>query len=96
MQWDGSLPVPYPQCYIQNRNVRISVLILHISVLNGALWDMRQVHAGICEIGLVRVTKCVYVVLQRSICMTLTTPLFARIKSTMHGRSIIPIPVCST
>ena len=33
------------QCSIQNRNV-------HISVLNGALWDMEQVHSGICEIGL--------------------------------------------
>ena len=33
-----------PQCPIQNRNV-------HISVLNGALWDMEQVHSGICEIG---------------------------------------------
>ena len=33
-----------PQCTIQSRNV-------HISVLNGALWDMRQVHCGICEIG---------------------------------------------
>ena len=29
---------------IQNRNV-------HISVLNGALWDMEQVHSGICELG---------------------------------------------
>ena len=34
-----------PQCTIQNRNV-------HISVLNGALWDMEQVHCRICEIGL--------------------------------------------
>ena len=33
-----------PQCPIQNRNV-------HISVLNGALWDMEQVHSGICEFG---------------------------------------------
>ena len=31
-----------PQCSIQNRNV-------HISVLNGALWDMEQLHSGICE-----------------------------------------------
>ena len=38
--------LPYiPQCTIQNRNV-------HISVLNGALWDMGQVHCGISEIGL--------------------------------------------
>ena len=29
------------QCSIQNRNV-------HISVLNGALWDMAQVNSGIC------------------------------------------------
>ena len=34
-----------PQCSIQNRNV-------HISVLNGALWDMELVHSGICKIGL--------------------------------------------
>ena len=33
-----------PQCTIQNKNVRFSVL-------NDALWDMRQVHCGICEIG---------------------------------------------
>ena len=32
------------QCSIKNRNV-------HIAVLNGALWDMEQVHYGICEIG---------------------------------------------
>ena len=32
-----------PQCSIQNRNVQISVL-------NGALWDMEQVHSGICEL----------------------------------------------
>ena len=38
-------PFHIPQCTIQNRNV-------HISVLNGALWDMEQVHYGICEIGL--------------------------------------------
>ena len=24
---------------------------VHISVLNGALWDMEQVHSGICELG---------------------------------------------
>ena len=33
-----------PQSSIQNRNV-------HISVLNGGLWDMEQVHSGICEWG---------------------------------------------
>ena len=33
------------QYTIQNRNV-------HISVLNGALWDMELVHCGICEIDL--------------------------------------------
>ena len=36
-----------PQYSIQSRNV-------HISVLNGALWDMEQVHPGIGEIGLLR------------------------------------------
>ena len=34
-----------PQYTIQNRNV-------HISVLNGVLWDMEQIHWGICEIDL--------------------------------------------
>ena len=34
-----------PECSIQNRN-------MHISVLNGAFWDMEQVHkSGICELG---------------------------------------------
>ena len=34
-----------PQCSsIQNRNV-------HISVLNGEMRDMEQVHYGICELG---------------------------------------------
>ena len=32
-----------PQCSTQNRNV-------HISVLNGAWWNMEQVHSGICEL----------------------------------------------
>ena len=36
---------PIPQHTIQNRNV-------HISVLNGVLWDMEQVRFGICEVGL--------------------------------------------
>ena len=46
--WQTNLtnPIMYlshiPQCTIQNRNV-------HISVLNGVLWDMGQVHHGICE-----------------------------------------------
>ena len=34
-----------PQCSIHNRNV-------HISILNGALWDIEQVHSGIFGIGL--------------------------------------------
>ena len=33
-----------PQCSIQNMNV-------HISVLNGALWVMEQMHSVICELG---------------------------------------------
>ena len=32
------------QCTVQNKNV-------HISVLTGSLWDMEQVHYGICELG---------------------------------------------
>ena len=34
-----------PQYTIQNRNE-------HISVLNAVLWNMKQVHCGICEFGL--------------------------------------------
>ena len=41
-----------PQCIIQNRNV-------HISVLNGALWDVGQVHCGICEKGLTAKTAII-------------------------------------
>ena len=33
-----------PQSIIQDRNI-------HISVLNGALWDMGHMHYGICEFG---------------------------------------------
>ena len=33
------------QCTKQNRNVCISVL-------DGALWDMEQVHSGMCDINL--------------------------------------------
>ena len=33
-----------PQCIIQNRNV-------HISVLNGAFWDMEQMYCGIFELN---------------------------------------------
>ena len=36
-----------PQCTIQNRNV-------HISVFNGALWDMEQMHSEFWEIGLLK------------------------------------------
>ena len=42
-----------PQCFIQNRNV-------HISVLNGALWIMGQVHIRICELGLLETTVLHY------------------------------------
>ena len=38
-------PVPYPTYTIQNRNV-------HITVMNGALWDMEQVHCAISEFDL--------------------------------------------
>ena len=41
-------PAHIPQCSIQNRNV-------HISVLNYTWWDMRQVHCGIYEIGLLKI-----------------------------------------
>ena len=40
-----------PRCTIQNRNV-------HISVLNGVLWDMEQVHYGIYENGLFHEVRC--------------------------------------
>ena len=44
-----------PQCSIHNRNV-------HISVLNGALWDMEQVHSRICELG--QLTQCKWTILK--------------------------------
>ena len=37
-----------PQCTIQNRKV-------HISVLNGALWDMGEEHCGIYEFSLITI-----------------------------------------
>ena len=37
-------PIYIPQCTIQNRNV-------YISVLTDVLWDIDQVHCGVCEIG---------------------------------------------
>ena len=40
------------QCTIQHRNV-------HISFQNGTLWDMGQVHCGICEIGHAYVFLCI-------------------------------------
>ena len=41
-----------PQCTIHNRNVPISVL-------NGAFWDIEQMHCGICELGpLIRTVHC--------------------------------------
>ena len=43
-------PFHIPQCSIQNRNVHMNRNV-HISVMNGALWDMEQVHSGICELG---------------------------------------------
>ena len=44
------------QYIIQNRNVQISVL-------NGVLWDRRQVHCAICEIGLLFLPKSYIIVL---------------------------------
>ena len=41
-----------PLCSIQNR-------IVHICVLNGALWDMAQVNSGICELGQLRYTDVI-------------------------------------
>ena len=38
-----------PQCSIQNANV-------HMPVLDGALWDMEQVHSWICELGQLIIT----------------------------------------
>ena len=48
-RWNSANPTIYlfyiPQCTMRNRNV-------HISILNGVLWDMELVHCGICEIAL--------------------------------------------
>ena len=48
-----------PQYFIENRNV-------HISVLNGALWDMEQVHSRICELGQLPVPMQMYCPLEPS------------------------------
>ena len=50
-----------PQCTIQNR-------ILHISVLNGVLWDMEKVHCGICENALLRLIKAQLMKKHVSVC----------------------------
>ena len=44
----GNALVPYPTMHHQNGNDHINV---NISVLNCALWNMGQVHCGICEFG---------------------------------------------
>ena len=48
------------QCSIQKRNVPISVL-------NGVLWDVEQVHSGICELGDLSSNE-----LQRFYCLTVS------------------------
>ena len=39
-------PVPYPTMLHSEQKLDV-----HISVLNGALWDVEELHYGICEIG---------------------------------------------
>ena len=39
-------PVPYPTLLHSEQKLDV-----HISVLNGAMWDVEEVHSGICEIG---------------------------------------------
>ena len=41
-------PAPYPTIHHSEQKC---THFFNISVLNGVLWDMRQVHRGICEIG---------------------------------------------
>ena len=59
-RWPGNsgyqAPSVCPQCTIRNRNV-------HISVQNCALWDMKQVQCGICEIGLLYPEHSVFLVM---------------------------------
>ena len=62
-----------PQCTIQNRNV-------HISVLNGALWDMGQVHCGICESGQLEL----HLFGTNSLINSMGT-LYSPLKNTSHG-----------
>ena len=47
-----------PQCSIQNRNG-------YISILNGALWDMEQVHSGICEIDLYKMADILLTIFRK-------------------------------
>ena len=54
-----------PQCTIQNRNV-------HISILNSALWDMEQMHCGICEVDLILLNSFVSLFGQNCLILTKT------------------------
>ena len=40
------------QVYSGICEIALLYYVVHISVLNGSLWDMEQVYSGICEIAL--------------------------------------------
>ena len=46
-----NLQIPECTCSI-SQNAPFRTRNVHISVLNGAFWDMEQAHSGICDIGL--------------------------------------------
>ena len=77
-----------PHCAIQNRNV-------HISVLNGASWEMMQVYCGNCEngarFGFVQDTWCVSLYLCYHIESKIKWPPFYRryIQNPFPGMRIV-------
>ena len=68
------------QCPIQNQNV-------HISVLNGALWDMEQVHYGICKLSQLVILWNIWVYFFN---FTLNHLLSSTVSFLPQGQSLVP------
>ena len=64
-------PFHISQCSIQNRNV-------HISALNGALWDMEKVNSGICELGKFKGAKSYSIIISIVICQCILLANFGK------------------
>ena len=68
--------ISHVRCSTPNRNG-------HICVLNGALWNMEQVHSGICEIGLL-LNSCCYLATNNDNTSQINCPL----PSSLHGAQL--------